>query len=71
MTRAIVTTGSVSEVSASPGSAQSSWGNPPAGSTPRWSANTVISSMPTQKTGTAMPSCDNALSTEPYQVLAR
>ena len=40
MTRAIVTTGSASEVSASAGSAQSSRGNPPAGSTPRRSENT-------------------------------
>ena len=67
ITIAIVTTGSAREVSAADGSCQSSRGNPPDGNHPRVMANTSTSRIPTQNTGTAMPSCENADSATPYQ----
>ncbi|MDF2920699.1 MAG: hypothetical protein K0S70_4917 [Microbacterium sp.] len=65
-----MSTGSVSETSAAPGSSQSRRGNPPAGSNRQFSANTATSRMPTQKTGIAPPSCDTAEKAVPYQVRA-
>lgn len=71
MTRATVITGSTRASKAAPGSAQPSCGKPPAGSQPRLRAKTAIRIMPSQKTGTAMPSCETALSAAPYQVRER
>ena len=64
-------TGSASERSASPGSDQSSWGKPPAGSTRSERAKAEMSRRPIQKTGTAMPSCETAEIAMPYQRLDR
>lgn len=71
ITSAIVITGSASEVSAAPGFAQSSRGKPPEGSQRRFTAKTLTSSIPTQKTGTAMPSWEKPESRMPYQRSAR
>ncbi len=67
ITMAMVITGSASDCSADAGSAQSSRGNPPDGNQRRFTAKASTSRMPTQNTGTAMPSCEKADSTRPYQ----
>src|ERR1700712_1316987 len=68
ITMAIVITGRASEVRAAPGSAQSSRGNPPEGNHRKLIENALTSRIPTQNTGTAIPSWEIADSAIPYQV---